>query len=39
VPDLAGLKKLKEMLTTFEGIPEMMEPHKSRPPNNRQSIA
>jgi hypothetical protein len=30
--DLAGLKKLKEMLTKFEGILEMMEPDKSAAP-------
>jgi hypothetical protein len=27
--DLAGLKKLKEMLTKFEGILEMMAPDKA----------
>ena len=30
--DLAGLKQLKEMLTKFEGILEMMTPGRKRPP-------
>jgi hypothetical protein len=29
---LAGLKKLKEMLTKFEGILEMMEPEEGAAP-------
>jgi hypothetical protein len=37
--DLAGLKKLKEMLTKFEGILEMMEPDKKEAATEAASVA